>query len=220
MERVVGIFALLTLALAALMMARPHFTNASRPPRGIADPGVAIQVIQNVGEVDDILSDAPSPDREVMRIKQFLDFGFIASYAGLFVSLSILLARSGSWGKIAGPVAAICGLAAAAFDVRENLAILRILDVSLANTTSDMMNAIRKASAAKWSLSALALVLLSTYFLRDARWSRRAIGILVLAGGALQAYGLANNAWLAWQGIALGLAMMALVVLFFRIRVT
>lgn len=217
-ERVAGVFALLCLALAILIMGPPKFTNAARPPRGIADPGVAIQVIQNIGEVDDILSEAPSPDREAMRIKQYIDFGFIASYAGLFLTLAILLAESGVWGKVGGIAAAVCGLAAAGFDVRENLAILRILDLRLDQTTAAMMNAIRSASAAKWSLSAVTLILLSTYFFLDRRWSRRVIGALLVAGAGFQVYGLVDNAWLPRQGILLGAAMLGLVALFFRVK--
>jgi hypothetical protein len=179
---------------------------------------VAIQVIQNLGEVDDILSQAPSPDREAMRIKQYIDFGFIASYLGLFLTLALLLSSPPGWGKIVGVAAAICAVAAAAFDVRQNLAILRILDVPLERTTAPMMNAIRTASAAKWLLSAVTLALLSTHLLRDPRWARRMIGALLLAGALLQAYGLANNVWLVRQGFVVGAAMIGLVVLFFRVR--
>jgi len=217
-ERVAGVFALLCLALAVLMMGPPKFSNASRPPRGIGDAAVAIQVIRDVGEVDEILSEAPSPDREAMRIKQYIDFGFIASYAGLFFTLALLLNSLGAWNKIAGVAAGICGLAAAGFDVRENLAILRILDVRLGETTPPMMNAIRSASAAKWVLSAVALALLSSYFLRDKRWLRRIIGALLMAGALLQVYGLVDNVWLARQGLFLGAAMVGLVVLFFRVK--
>jgi hypothetical protein len=217
-ERIAGVFALLCLALAALMLGPPRFSNASRPPRGISDPAVAIQVIRNAGEVDDILSEAPSPDREAMRIKQYVDFGFIASYAGLFFTLAWMLVESGSWGKLAGLAGGICGLAAAGFDVRENFAILRILDVRLEETTAPMMNAIRSASAAKWVLSAVALALLCSYFLLDKRWPRRIIGGLLAAGAVLQIYGLVNNVWLVWQGGFLGAAMVGVVVLFFRVK--
>ncbi len=217
-ERVVGVFALLCIALAALMLGQPHFSNASLPPRGIGNSAVAIQVIENLGEVDDILSQAPSPDREAMRIKQYIDFGFIASYLGLFLTLALLLISSSpSWGKTVGMAAVICAVGAAAFDVRENLAILRILDVPLEGTTAAMMNAIRTASAAKWLLSAVTLALLSAHFLRDSRWVRRIVGALLLLGAMLQAYGLANNVWLFRQGFVLGLALVGLVVLFFRV---
>lgn len=218
-ERVAGVFALLCIALSALMLGQPHFSNASLPPRGIGDPAVAIQVIQNLGEVDAILSQAPSPDREAMRIKQYVDFGFIASYLGLFLTLAyLLISSSPSWGKTVGIAAAICAVAAAAFDVRENFAILRILDVPLERTTAPLMNAIRTASAAKWLLSAVTLALLSAHFLRDPRWLRRIIGALLLLGAILQAYGLVNNPWLVRQAVVLGVALIGLVILFFRVR--
>jgi len=217
-ERVVGVFALLCLALSVLMMGPPYFSNASRPPRGIGNAAIAIQVIQSVGEVDEILSEAPSPDREAMRIKEYVDFGFIASYAGLFFTLALLLNSLGTWDKIAGLAAGICGLAAAAFDVRENFAILRILDVRLEETTAPMMNAIRSASAAKWVLSAVALALIASYFLRDNRWPRRIIGAFLIAGALLQIYGLVDNVWLVRQGLFLGAAMIGLVILFFRVK--
>jgi hypothetical protein len=182
------------------------------------NPVVAIQVIQSLADVDDILSDAPSPDREVMRLKQYLDFGFIAAYTGLLLTLAYLLTGVGSWARIAGIAAGICALGAAAFDVLEDLATLRILDVKLAATTSPMMNAIRSAAFAKWSLLAVTLALLSTYFLRQATWTKRPLGALLLLGAALQAYGLADNVWLERQVYVLGAALIWLIALFFRVR--
>jgi len=182
------------------------------------NPIVAIQVIQSLADVDDILNDAPSPDREVMRLKQYLDFGFIAAYTGLFLTLAYLLAGSPGWGRIAGIAAGICALGAATFDVLEDLATLRILDVKLSATTSPMMNAIRSAAFAKWSLLAITLALLSTYFLRETSWARRPLGALLLLSAAFEAYGLANNVWLERQGYVLGAALIWLVALFFRIR--
>src|ERR1041384_7707317 len=172
LERAAGVLAVLTLAFGALLAGKPYFTNASKPPRGIPSPGVALQVAQSVGDVDDILSDAPSPDREVMRFKQRIDFGFIASYCALFVLLGVLLTRKSGWARAAGIAAMIVAVAAAAFDVLENFAILRILDVPLLDTTGGMINAIRSASFAKWSLSAITLALLSVLFWR-ADFSRR-----------------------------------------------
>src|SRR5579884_2584616 len=96
-QRAAGISALLALVFGVLLAGKPYFTNASKPPRGIPNPGVALQVARNVMELDDILGDAPSPDREVMRFKQYLDFGFIASYASLFAILGLLLARREGW---------------------------------------------------------------------------------------------------------------------------
>src|SRR5579872_6863212 len=90
-DRLAAGFAVLALVMMALLAGKPSFTNASRPPRGISDPSIALEVVRSLGDVDLILGDAPSLDREVMRIKQYIDFGFIASLTGLFLTLAVKL---------------------------------------------------------------------------------------------------------------------------------
>jgi len=184
LQRAAGISALLAIVFGILLAGKPYFTNASKPPRGISSPGVALQVARNVVELDDILGDAPSPDREVMRFKQYLDFGFIASYASLFAILGLLLARREGWRRAASIAAIITGLGAAAFDILENLAILQVLDVPLSVTSPRMLNAIRSASFAKWTLSAVTLALLSIQFFVRSR-IRPAIGGLMVFAAAM-----------------------------------
>ena len=70
LERLAAALAILSFIFFVLLQGKPYFTNASRPPRGIPDSEAAIQVARSVEEIDDILGDAPSPDREVMRFKQ------------------------------------------------------------------------------------------------------------------------------------------------------
>src|SRR5947209_4986701 len=143
----VGWLALTCVVTIVIHSGNPEFSNASQPARGIPNSVVALQMARSVDEVDDVLGDAPSPDREAMRIKQYVDFGFIGSYAALYIALARMF-RS----RLA-VVAAFCGVAAAAFDVIENFAILRILDVPLRSTTQAMVDAIRYPSLAKWSLA-------------------------------------------------------------------
>src|ERR1700688_526250 len=131
LERLAGGLAVLCLAPLALLAGKPSFTNASRPPRGISDPSIALEVARSLDDVDFILGESPSPDREVMRIKQYIDLGFIASLTGLFLTLAWLLMRQGTWGRVAGPAAMVCAAATAVFDVTEKRAILRVLDSSL-----------------------------------------------------------------------------------------
>src|SRR5712691_13055416 len=105
----------MTLAAFVLLTGKPSYTNASRPPRFNAD--LAMQFARDVDEVGLILGDAPSPDREVMRVKLFIDYGFIASYSALFVTLGMLAARGpAAWHKMAGAAAAVCGIATGVFD--------------------------------------------------------------------------------------------------------
>jgi hypothetical protein len=159
LKRLAWALAVLTLAMLVLLQGRPKFTNASRPPR-FGDPQLALQFVRSVEEVDWILGDAPSPDREVMRIKQYVDFGFIASYAALFLTCSVLVFRAGGWRQTVGIAAGICAIATGVFDVLENRAILHLLDIPLRSTTPAMINAIRSASSAKWTLAAITVVLL------------------------------------------------------------
>jgi hypothetical protein len=168
-HRWVILLAMLTVAAFILLLGQPYFTNASKPRFG--DPMLAIQFARDVQDVDWILGDAPSPDREVMRVKQYVDFGFIACYTGLFLALAALVVRKGGWRQMTGIAAGICGLATGVFDVLENRAILNILDVPLRATTPAMIQAIRGPSTAKWILAGVTVVLLATSLIRTPKTS-------------------------------------------------
>jgi len=169
LDRVAVLLAMLTVAAFLLLLGRPSFTNASKPRFG--DPMLALQFARDVEDIDWILGDAPSPDREVMRVKQYVDFGFIACYTALFLALSALVLRKGGWRQVTGIAAGICGVAAGLFDVLENRAILNLLDVPLRATTSAMVQAIRGPSTAKWILAGVTVVLLTASFIRTPKTS-------------------------------------------------
>jgi hypothetical protein len=211
-EHWAGVLAVLGLAVAALLVGRPSFSNASLPVRGIDDPVIAIQAARSITDVDWVLGNAPSPDREVMRIKQRIGFAFIGTYTALFLTLALLLTQGGGWARIAGPAATICALATAAFNIAENLAVLRILDVPLYETTAPMIRAIRSASFATWALAALTLALLSALFLRSPRFIMRCVGVLFLITSAMQLYGLRDNRFLVWEGGPAALALLGVAV--------
>ena len=164
MSRWVILLAMMTVAAFILLMAPPSFTNASKPRFG--DPMLAIQFARDLQDIDWILGDAPSPDREVMRVKQYIDFGFITCYSALELALSLLAARRGGWRLVAGIAGGICGVAAGVFDVLENRAILNLLDVPLRATTPAMIQAIRGPSTAKWILAGVTVVLLAASLIR------------------------------------------------------
>lgn len=198
--RLAQALAVLGLAIVILMTGKPEFTNASIPVRGILDPGIALQVARDVGEVDSILGEAPSADREVMRLKQYLDFAFLATYSAIAAVMCWALARRR---RMAALALLVCTIAAASFDVRENLAILRILPLELSQTTPTVIEAIRASSIVKWSLASLSLVLLSIFFFASRRWYLRGLGVFNLAAGALTCYGVFHNEWLPWAGALL-----------------
>jgi hypothetical protein len=165
LRRIALLAGLASLACWILLLGPPRFSNAAMPQRF---PSVLLEV-QTVESVEDLrltIGDAPSLDREALRIKLWVDFAFIAAYAVFLAALAALLARRGGWRRQAGWAAALCGAAAAAFDVQENRAILALLDVRIADTTEAMLASIRRASTFKWILLAAGAALLCTHFLR------------------------------------------------------
>jgi len=218
LERVAGVCALVCIAALALMFAKPNFTNASRPQHGLNDPVLALQMAHDVSDVDAILGDAPSADRETMRLKQYEDFGFIAGYAALYLTLAMLLAQNYPKWKWAAIAAAILGVAAAGLDVVENLAILRIVEAPLAATTQAMVDAIHVPSIIKWLCGFLALALLTPYFLFDRRRLAKIVGGIDLAAAAVGMIALVDNPMfmVAAPAIGLGLLGAAFVLLLLR----
>ncbi len=213
LEHWAGLLAVLNLAMIAILLGRPYFSNASHPVRGISNPGLAMEVVRNIAEVDAILSDAPSPDREVMRIKQYADFGFIGCYAALLVVMAMLLARENRMIAIA---AGALGVIAALCDVIENVGILRIVDVDLLHTTQVMINAIRYPSLVKWALASLSLGLLAMLLLRSRSIGLRIVGALNLIAAMLGLYGIYDNVFLGWSGLPMLGGFLGLAILYFR----
>lgn len=157
-RRTALIFAVLTAVICILLLGSPQFSNASQPRWG--SPILALQFVRSVGDVDLILGEEPSLDRETMRIKTYIDFGLIVCYVALLVTLAVLVMRDRGVWLAAGIVAAICALSAGIFDVIENRAILRLLDQPLRFTSQGMLNAIRGAAIAKWSLLGVTVAVL------------------------------------------------------------
>ncbi len=210
-----GTIAVLNLAMIALISGRPFFSNASQPVRGITDPILAMEVVRDAHEVDLVLSDAPSPDRETMRIKQYVDFGFILSYAALFVVMAMMFGG----GRNRLPyIAATFGVVAAIFDVIENMGILRTVNVDLAHTTQGMIDAIRYPSLIKWACASIALGLLGILMIRVPRAGFRIAGALGILAALLGLYGLADNRFLQWMGAPMLAVFVTLAILFFRPR--
>jgi hypothetical protein len=210
LDRLAGIFSVLCLAISALLLGPPSFSNASLPIRGITDPVIAIQAARGIVDLDYVLGEAPSPDREVMRLKERIGFAFIGAYSALLLTLALLLLRSGGPGRMLAPAAIVCTLAAAAFNLASNLAVLRILDVTLEETTSPMINAIRSAGFTSWALAALTLLLLSVYFFRSPRLLSRLTGVLFVLTALMQLLGLRDGQFLVLASVPAGLALLAI----------
>ena len=203
MERTAWLLAAACVVLTVVSAGRPGFTNASRPVRGIEAPVIALQTARGVEELDAILSDAPSPDREVMRVKQFVDFVLIAAYAALFGVLAVSLARVR---RAAYGIAVLAG-AAALFDILENASIVKIVDTGLQAVQPAMLDRLRVLSAWKTALQGAGILACSVFFGLSTGGRARLAGLVGLAAAVLIAVALFHHPLLRWTGPALAAAL-------------
>lgn len=194
------------LVFLVVLAGSPSFTNASLPVRGISDPVVALQTARNADEVEAILGDAPSADREVMRVKQYVDFALIAGYLALALMIAAVLART-RHRRVALVIGGVAILAALA-DILENLDTLRVVNLTLGQLTPGVLGTLRFTSVIKWILLAAATALLATVTVARRQWYLRAAGVLGLAGAALTALGLFYNSILVWGGLLMFLGLL------------
>ncbi len=164
LQRACLIACVFTLGVWILMMGPPEFTNAAVAPK-TGSPILDLQLVETTEQVRLILGDLPSTNRETMRLKTYQDFAYIPSYAAMFITAGLLIVRRGrsnphadSWIPFAGYVTATAGTVAAIADVFENLAVLALLNTSVADTTQSMLDAIRQPAVVKWALVAIALL--------------------------------------------------------------
>jgi hypothetical protein len=194
------------LVFLVVLAGRPSFTNASLPVRGIADPVVALQMARDTADVEAIMGDAPSADREVMRVKQYVDFALIAGYLALTLMITAALVRTRHrrLALVMGGVAILAALA----DILENLGTLRVVNLTLGQLTPVTLDALRLASITKWNLLLSANTLLATVTVARRQWYLRAAGLLSLSGAALTACGLFYNSILVWGGLLMILGLL------------
>lgn len=205
-QRIAWALAAWCLVFLVVLAGRPSFTNASLPVRGVADPVVALQMARNADEVEAIMGDAPSADREVMRVKQYVDFALIAGYLALALLIAAVLTRA-RYRRIALAIGCVAVLAALA-DVLENLATLRVVNLALGQLTPVALDTLRLASIVKWNLLLSANTLLATVTVARRQWYLRTAGLLGLAGALLTAAGLFYNSILVWGGLFMFLGLL------------
>ena len=205
-QRLARALAAWCLVFLVVLAGRPSFTNASLPVRGVADPVVALQMARNADEVEAILGDAPSADREVMRVKQYVDFALIAGYLALALVIAAVLVRT-RHRRIALLIGGSAILAALQ-DLRENLATLRVVNLNLSQLSPALLDALRFTSVIKWILLAAAIALLATVTIPRSRWYLRAAGLISLAGAALTLAGLFYNSVLVWGGLLMFIGLL------------
>ncbi len=205
-QRIARALAAWCLVFLVVLAGRPSFTNASLPVRGVADPVVALQMARDADDVEAIMGDAPSADREVMRVKQYVDFALIAGYLALALMIAAALVRT-RHRRLALVIGGVAVLAALA-DVLENLGTLRVVNLTLGQLTPVRLDALHLASITKWNLLLTANTLLATITVVRRSWYLRTAGLLGLAGAALTAAGLFYNSILVWGGLLMILGLL------------
>ena len=205
-QRIAWALAAWCLVFLVVLAGKPSFTNASLPVRGVADPVVALQMARDAADVEAIMGDAPSADREVMRVKQYVDFALIAGYLALALMIAAALVRT-RHRRLALVIGGIAVLAALA-DVLENLGTLRVVNLTLGQLTPVTLDALRLASITKWNLLLSASALLATITVARRPWYLRTAGLLGLAGATLTAAGLFYNSILVWGGLLMILGLL------------
>jgi hypothetical protein len=205
-QRIARALAAWCLVFLVVLAGRPSFTNASLPVRGVADPVVALQMARDAAEVEAIMGEAPSADREVMRVKQYVDFALIAGYLALSVMIAgaLVHTRHRRLALVMGGIAVLAALA----DVLENLGTLRVVNLPLDQLTPVTLDALRLASITKWNLLLTASTLLATITVTRREWYLRTAGLLGFAGATLCAGGLFYNSILVWGGLLMFLGLL------------
>ncbi len=133
--------------------------------QGFKTRGLAMELVRDPLDVELILGKENTWNREVMRQEQYVDFAFIASYWVLFLLTGLLLWGSHvPYAKLLAIVAVGCATVAAAFDIREDIFILKLTMADLVHPPKDlagMIHSCRHAAIWKWSLLFAAMLSLS-----------------------------------------------------------
>jgi hypothetical protein len=125
---------------------------------------MAMEFISTAPDLAKILGPTVSQNTEVMKKVLSIDFVWIGCYGALFVLTGALLSRRNCpWAKYLALLAIVTGLAAAAFDVRENLKILELL--ASQSVTQEQVNGVRDAALTKWTLSFFSIAVLAIAFM-------------------------------------------------------
>lgn len=182
-----------------------HWTPSGKLPHHLRNPVLAMQMAEAPWPVGML---APGRNMDEMTRQQYIDFGYIPSYALLFICIGMLQWRSDwrpqrRWIARLGPVSILLILVAAGFDVAENFAILGVTEQHNAAAWAS----IRPHAVVKWACAFLAILLESPFFLavrdRLASFPRRLAGILGVATLVGGLFGLVSSI----AGSALGIEL-------------
>jgi hypothetical protein len=216
--RTIGVLSLLVLSGAIVMVVvggiqfSPSMLPADKTG-GFSRPVMALEFVETTEQAHVILD--PN-NREPMRRQIYLDFGWILFYGLLYLAVSVLLVRRNCpWAFYLAAVAAVAGVGAAAFDVIENLGMLRIVNEPAITQAALAQLHIRDAATVKWTLTFVALAILAVTFYGLNRTLTR-IGFLFSLTALAGFVGLWHKPWLGLVPLPMLLGLVLLTYAAFR----
>lgn len=136
-----------------------HWTRPAALPYGVNNPVLAMELSKPPWPAGML---APGQNMAEMAHQQYIDFGYIPSYATLFVCIAILQWSSDRrWVSVLGPVCIVLILVAAGFDVAENRAILGVTE----QHNPAAWASIRPHALVKWACAFLVILLQGPFYL-------------------------------------------------------
>jgi hypothetical protein len=197
-EGVLQILGAIFLLLLFVVTGRPNFTNASKPPGNLGSSLIALEQAHSVSDIDAILSDVPSPDREVLRIKQYVTIAILVVVLFIAVIATSRLMRRRRTAIFIG----VLGLAVCVLGLLESIVILRLIETPLSATAQNSLDQLRLWSTGKWATFAALTACISLFFLVDRRSLLKFVGVLDLIAAIALAVGLAQISLLPVGGFA------------------
>jgi len=164
--RVIGLLALLVLAFAIWMQTSPPVLIEARCiesalPRGTI---LHLEFARTSEDVRTLIGDPGDDRRCLTRVQILRDNAWVAMYMVLFIAVGLLLARrTCPWAKYLAGMAIVSGIAAAAFDWRENYYALQLAKLSPEQVSSQLF-ALHGATLTKWTLIFATMSLLAVTF--------------------------------------------------------
>lgn len=195
---------------AALFMAwfGPSGPVARNPP-GFLAPIVALELSRNEVEAREILGERDSPAgaamRDAVRRGTTIDFLFIVCYLVFYLSLGLLLLDQQVLHRDTVAVLWGVSIAMAFADMRENLALLQLLESGSEEATWRALTTLHAWTYLKWELLAFASALVG---LGIWRLNEHIHGFLFAMAAAMGIVGSIHRPSIEWQGFFLGLAWM------------
>ena len=226
--RIVGLLAMLMLAVGVWNTASRDFhpstiKSVAKSPFNLSHQVIAMEFIQTPEQLPVILGGETSTSTDpqnllAMRAEMRRDFVFIGCYALLYVAVSSLFARRRCpWAVYLAWVAGVCGVGAAVFDIRENLAILNVLNTLDLKQLVDQqaVNAIHSAAILKWALSFVTAALLALTFYGLDNWLSF-IGYALTLTAVIGLAGLLYPPIITWSfpPMIIGLILLSILALF------